>query len=472
MTLPVPVFVVVGYVNRGKSSIVATLAEEESVRINANFPTTKEVTSYPVKVDDRVLFTLVDTPGFQDAPAALEEIRKHRTDASVSADAVKSFVQTYGNSQEFQEETRLLTPILNGGRILYVVDGTAPYSNTFEAEMEILRWTGRPRIALINRIGPGNFVDDWKKALGQYFSIVREFDANRATFSDRIRLLETFRELDDESRAPLQEAIDLMRGDRQRRRRDAARQISSLLIEALRQSIDFKLEGDQLERDRRDEALQRLQDNLRTTERRIHRNILEIYKHPQRRVKSDDLDIEEFKDDLFSERTWQIYGLTHGQLLVVGALGGAAAGLAVDVAAGGHTFLLASIVGGVIGGTSAFLQSSKRIGSAKELMFQLAGGARVVRFGPLSHPKLPSLVLDRALDAFRRYSTLSHSVQGEIAGPVQASFSSIVRELPPQQQKEIEKLFARIRKSASISDDLHHDLRVWIEKRMQAIDPS
>jgi hypothetical protein len=55
--------------------------------------------------------------------------------------------------------------------------------------MEILRWTGRPRMALVNRIGAGNHVEEWKKALGQFFSIVREFDANRAGFDDRIRLL-------------------------------------------------------------------------------------------------------------------------------------------------------------------------------------------------------------------------------------------------------------------------------------------
>jgi small GTP-binding protein len=90
-----PEFVVVGRVNKGKSSIVATLAEEEAVPISEEPGTTQEARAYSVRVDGQVLFSFVDTPGFQDAPAALEEIRKLRTDASVSDQAVKSFVDTY-----------------------------------------------------------------------------------------------------------------------------------------------------------------------------------------------------------------------------------------------------------------------------------------------------------------------------------------------------------------------------------------
>ena len=44
----------------------------------------------------------------------------------------------------------LLTPILEGAGILYVVDAGAPYRENYEAEMEILRWTGRPSMAVIN----------------------------------------------------------------------------------------------------------------------------------------------------------------------------------------------------------------------------------------------------------------------------------------------------------------------------------
>lgn len=461
-----PEFVVVGRVNKGKSSIVATLAEEESVPISEEPGTTQESRAYSVRVDGQVLFTLVDTPGFQDAPAALEQIRKLRTDASVSDQAVKSFADTYRNSREFAEETRLLAPILNGGRILYVVDGTVPYSGDFEAEMEILRWTGRPRMALINRIGTGNHVEEWKKALGQFFSLVREFDANRAGFGDRVRLLESFRELDEEARASLDRTIAILRAEQQRRRREAARAISTLLIGALTQRVELELKPGEQAKDRHGEALGKLQDLLRDAERRAHGQIFELYRF--RRLKSSELSFSALKEDLFAEKTWQVLGLTHGQLLMASTLGGAALGLGIDVAAGGHTFLLASVIGGVVGGAAALMRSGKKLGSGWKIVENLIGSPRIVRFGPLSQDNLVWILLDRALIYQRAISTRAHSVQGHLAV---SEHASIVRTLPADARSKADKLFGRITKHApDVPDDLGSGLREWVEKRLEDLE--
>ncbi|MBI3855614.1 MAG: GTPase and DUF3482 domain-containing protein [Planctomycetes bacterium] len=449
-----PDFVVVGRVNKGKSSIVATLAEEESVPISEEPGTTRETRAYSVQVDGRVLFTLTDTPGFQDAPAALEEIRKLRSDASVSDQAVKAFVDTYRNSREFAEETRLLAPILNGGRILYVVDGTVPYSGDFEAEMEILRWTGRPRMALVNRIGSGDYAADWKKALGQYFSLVRDFDANRAGFDDRIRLLESFRELDPEARTALDQAIAVLREERARRRRESARAISSLLIAALTQRIELELKPGEKAEDRRGEVLGRLQEQLRETERSAHGRVFEL--HRFRRLSSAELTFAELREDLFAEKTWQILGLTHGQLLLAGALGGAAIGLGIDAAAGGHTFLLASVIGGIVGGAGALARSGRKLGSGIKVIENLIGGPRRVRFGPLSKDNLIWVLLDRALIYHRAVSTRAHSVQGGLS---LSESDSIVRNLPSDARSKAGRLFSRIAKhSPDVPDELSGEL--------------
>jgi hypothetical protein len=457
-----PEFVVVGRVNKGKSSIVATLAEEESVPISDEPGTTQEARAYSVQVDGTVLFTLVDTPGFQDAPAALDQIRKHRADASVSDQAVKSFVDTYRGSREFIEETRLLAPILKGGRILYVVDGTVPYSSDFEAEMEILRWTGRPRMALVNRIGTGNHADEWKKALGQYFSIVREFDANRAGFEDRVRLLESFRELDDEARASLDRAIAILREEQQRRKRESARAITGLMIGALTQRAEIELRQGEGPKEREAEALGRLQDLLREKEREAHGQIFRQYRF--HRVQSAALNLAALREDLFAEKTWQVLGLTHGQLLVAGTLGGAAIGLGIDAAAGGHTFLLASVVGGVIGGATALVRSGKKLGSGIKVVENMIGGPRIVRFGPLRSDNLRWILLDRALIYHRAISTRAHSRQGELSVPEQ---DSIVRTWPADARSKGNRLFAKISKyPQDVPDELSGALREWIEQRL------
>ena len=97
--------------------------------------------------------TLVDTPGFEQARHALAWLREREGSAAERPDVVRDFVGEFQSSGRYPEECELLRPVLEGAGILYVVDGARPYSPEYEAEMEILRWTGQPRMALINRIG-------------------------------------------------------------------------------------------------------------------------------------------------------------------------------------------------------------------------------------------------------------------------------------------------------------------------------
>ena len=67
-----------------------------------------------------------------------------------AAPSSREFLQAHVSDARFHDERELLRPIVEGAGILYVVDGSRPYGRQYEAEMEILRWTGRPRMALIN----------------------------------------------------------------------------------------------------------------------------------------------------------------------------------------------------------------------------------------------------------------------------------------------------------------------------------
>src|SRR5262249_34012638 len=96
-----PRFVVVGRVNKGKSSIVATLAEDDSVRIDPRPGTTTEVREYPVRVDGRTLFTLVDTPGFEDAPRALAWLRQREVSAANRPSRVEELLSAHEGTGEF-----------------------------------------------------------------------------------------------------------------------------------------------------------------------------------------------------------------------------------------------------------------------------------------------------------------------------------------------------------------------------------
>ena len=231
-----PVFAVVGHPNKGKSSIVATLAEDETVAISPDPGTTRHARGFAMRIDDQVLYELVDTPGFQRARAALAWLQEHEGGVNTRPEVVREFLAAHEHGERFRDECQLLRPILGGAGILYVVDGAHPFGQEYEAEMEILRWTGQPRMALINRIGPGDHVTEWRRALNQYFSIVRDFDAQHVDFSKRLELLRAFRELDERQgtwAASMERAIALLEQDRSQREHRAVQEIADLMIDVL-----------------------------------------------------------------------------------------------------------------------------------------------------------------------------------------------------------------------------------------------
>ena len=82
-----PHFAVVGRPNKGKSSIVATLARDDTVRIAARAGSTRSTRRFPMRVDGQVLYELIDTPGIQRARQMLAWLRANCGGAAVSGGA-------------------------------------------------------------------------------------------------------------------------------------------------------------------------------------------------------------------------------------------------------------------------------------------------------------------------------------------------------------------------------------------------
>jgi predicted GTPase len=157
----IPAFAVVGHPNKGKSAIVSTVAQNDSISISAASGTTQDVQRLDVAVGDS-RYVLYDTPGFQRPTRVLAWLQDHAETAEQRAEAVRRFINDPDCQREFPEEVKLLTPIMEGAAILYIVDGSRPYGADYESEMEILRWTGQASMALINPIESEAHVDEWK----------------------------------------------------------------------------------------------------------------------------------------------------------------------------------------------------------------------------------------------------------------------------------------------------------------------
>ena len=113
-TEEIPVLAIVGHPNKGKSSIVSTLAQDASVQISPRSGTTTHNRAYPIRVDGSELCRLVDTPGFQRPRAAMDWMQRHSRSSADHQETVRRFVETHRDDARFGAECELLTPILAG----------------------------------------------------------------------------------------------------------------------------------------------------------------------------------------------------------------------------------------------------------------------------------------------------------------------------------------------------------------------
>jgi hypothetical protein len=405
-----PTFAVVGHPNKGKSSIVSTLAHDDSVRIAPEPGTTTECREYPMRIDGEVQYVLVDTPGFQRARRALEWMRARETHAGAHRAVVEAFAAEHRGTGRFRDECELLGPVLSGAGILYVADGARPYGPDFEAEMEILRWTGQPSMALINPIGGDAHVEEWRAALAQYFKIVRLFDAHDAAFEARLDLLRGFGQLSEEWRAPLDTAVAAIARERARVHARVARALAELLAETTSFSATRRIPSGTDAADLRESLEREWKEALRVRERAARRSVEQIYGH--RAIEREERAIEPVEPDLFSVDHWFLWGLNRRQLVASGAAGGAAVGGVIDAAAHGASLLAGALIGAAVGGAGAWW-SSGRI--ARIRVFALPLGGELLRCGPAASPNFPYVVLGRALHHHARIAGRTHAVRSPLA---------------------------------------------------------
>jgi hypothetical protein len=406
----VPTFAVVGHPNKGKSSIVSTLAQDDSVRIAPEPGTTTECRAYPMRVDGEVQYVLVDTPGFQRARRALDWMRARETHAGAHRAVVEAFVAEHRGSGRFPDECELLGPVLAGAGVLYVADGARPYGPDFEAEMEILRWTGQPSMALINPIGGDAHVAEWRDALQQYFKIVRVFDAHAATFEARLELLRGFGQLSEEWRAPLESAVAAIAAERARVHARVARALADLLADQISFAAERRIPAGADPADFRESLEHEWKEALRARERAARRSVEQIYGH--RAIEREERPVEVHEPDLFSVDHWYLWGLNRRQLVASGAAGGAAVGGVIDAAAHGASLLAGVVIGAAVGGAGAWW-SSGRLARMRVLALPLGGD--LLRCGPAASPNFPYVVLGRALHHHARIAGRTHAVRSPLA---------------------------------------------------------
>ena len=473
MTDALPRFVVVGNVNQGKSSVVAALTEDEAVPIDSYPGTTRRSAEYVFRAGDESLFVIVDTPGFQRARQLLAWLTPLASHAAQRPDAVRRFLADAATNREYPDEVELLKPIMGGAGILYVVDGSSPVEPANEAEMEILRWTGQPAMALLNRVRSRDHSDQWRPVLRQFFHIVREFDAHRARFGDRVGLLRGFREIRPEWSRSIDVAVAAMEREWGERGRRSATVLTDLLVDALghveRQPLpdeaDEKTVGSEL-----DTAFRTAQRRFEQTAReRIER----IFNHPG--LGRDDPEVDLLNDDLFSATTWKIFGLSRRQLATYMAIGGAMAGGAADLALGGFSFgafaALSGIGAGALGalgwvGGESLARIKSNAGPLGRALFPGDTG-RFLTMGPVQSARYAWVLLDRALVHFRAVRDRSHARRDDLK--TAGAGVGVVAELPRAQRDPLDTAVRHLLKAHRAHTPVSGDVRRELESRLHDV---
>ena len=400
-------FAVVGHTNKGKSSIVSTLSQDDSIQISSRSGTTSDATAFRIK-SHSAGYELIDTPGFQRPHKVLEWLKDRASSAEQRSRAVTDFIADEQCQQKFPDEVKLLKPLVEGAAILYVVDGSRPYGKEYEAEMEILRWSGQPSMALINPIESANYVETWKSALEQYFKMVRVFNPMDAEFDKQIELMQAFAHLNPDWTEQLTSVIAILKQQREQQKLTTAtilaRLVEDLCYHRVAQKVLDKNQASIIQGTLEQKYMKWMKDREQQSIRELFAN----YKHFQTEISVEDLTMP---PDLFDCEQWYMWGLDKKQLAAVASLAGATAGAAVDMAVAGSSFMLGAIGGGIAGFTSAWF------GAEKLQTLNIKGlplGGYEASFGPIQNKNFPYVVIGRFLYIYQQISRRTHAFRDKM----------------------------------------------------------
>jgi hypothetical protein len=236
-----------------------------------------------------------------------------------------------------------------------------------------------------------------------------------------------------------------------------------------------------------EELKERYMAAVGSIESSAHSRIIKLFGHNL--VKTGDTAEHLFANDLFSDETWQMFGLDSKQLVAAGAVAGAVAGASVDVLTAGHTLLAGSAIGAAVGAASAFALGKGRPDLSVDVPGESAGipkliadrlprkwrvGGSALAVGPYRALNFPWILLDRAIGTFTYVTNRAHGRRDEVT--LQASQLRSVLEKhgvttsrwDDETRKACERHFTAIRKG-KLSGDERADLRARVHARLEKV---
>ena len=393
----VPTFAIVGQPNEGKTTTIATLAEDDRASIGPNPGTTRTRVRYPVKVDNHEIMVLFDTPGFENSGACLEWLRAY----DGGGNAAEAFVSAPSHKELYPEECEILRTLADGAAAIYVVDGDREPRDPDRQQAEILRLCGVARIGIINsKKGHGTYVPKWKALMLADFNTLREFNACQAAFSDRIKLLDAIKNIVPDWEVSMQKVIDDLAGAWEERLENSAEAMLGIMKQIIKFRSSERFDSADSRKKAKSTTKRKVEEEVRSAEQAFRAKIRGFFRHHD-----DHWELPpHLKADIFSSDVWHCLGLSKKKLSLAAALASAALGGMVDVAVGGASLGIVALVSGAVGGIGAvcFADHAVRFKLPKMKLGPLSIpgmplGGTFVEAGIERRSKLPGILVDRML---------------------------------------------------------------------------
>ncbi|CAG37582.1 GTPase/DUF3482 domain-containing protein [Desulfotalea psychrophila] len=398
----IPEFAIMGHPNEGKSSVLSTLAEDDSVRISSSPGETTLCQSFVINIDDQDILRFTDTPGFQNPNRILYELKQCTGSPAAN---LKTLVRSLQDIPELKHDIELLKPLLRGAGIIYVVDGSRPIKNVDLSEIEILRLTGRPRMAVINCKDNRQYLEIWKDEFRKTFNSYRVFNAHHAGYRERIHLFEALKSIEQDWQEPLQRALLAFKQNWQDRTQRAAELISTMLGESLSFSLEGKIGGNEGEDVARRHLFDRYKKQLEQMEKTAQSRLRDLYKHNIYNYTLPPNPL--LSDNLFTAKNWQLLGLSKKQCMLLGGLSGAGLGAGIDLAFAGLTFGIFTAAASAGGAVAALFTGQKAIEKSSTIK-----GIRIanetISIGPAKDIRLLFILLNRSFLFYQQIVNWAH----------------------------------------------------------------
>jgi len=302
-------------------------------------------------------------------------------------------------------------------------------------------------MALINHIDETDYSPEWKRALGQYFKMVRTFNPMETSMTQHMSILESMAQLKEEWIAPVKASMKLFEQFQEQMLERSSMLLTSLVYESV--SAVEKLSFDTDDATEEDETLveSNYKNRLRLLEVKAQKEIEEIWNHENLEKEQNRLTFEGM--DLFSEETASVFGLTRKELIVTGATSGAVTGAGIDLLFAGHTLLLGGLIGAVVGATGAYFGFNE-LSEIKVLGKTL--GQKYLQMGPMENRNFPYILLGRAVYHTVRVANRSHAKRGVADIAMDSTFKA--KWLDDTLQKELEKYHKKFRNDDTVNAEV------------------